>query len=317
MFQLYKKRGFNELVSDTFDFFKIYGKNYFKNYFIINGGFLLILVVLLYFLMKIFFEGIFAGINNTQSGENLLLNNLTSNLPILIIGGITILVLIIVISIINYSFPVAYLSLIESKKEITTKNLIGFIKSKLGKSILFFLASLVTFVPIFFIAFALLIALMFVIIGFPLIIIVLPGIVSWISLSYYDYISTENSYLVSLINGFSLVLSKFWSIISSTVIMLIIVQVVVGIVYFVPYIIGVASVFTNPEAMQGNSQQTLEALSFITIMMTIAMIVSILFNYMLQNLILINQGIIYYSSKEEKENNVIKNDIDLIGTDSE
>jgi hypothetical protein len=34
-------------------------------------------------------------------------------------------------------------------------------------------------------------------------------------------------------------------------------------------------------------------------------------------LILINQGIIYYSSKEELENNAIKNDIDLIGNDSE
>ena len=52
MFQLYKKRDFNELVSDTFDFFKIHGKNYFKNYFIINGGFLLILVVLLYFVYE-------------------------------------------------------------------------------------------------------------------------------------------------------------------------------------------------------------------------------------------------------------------------
>tara|TARA_R110000823_G_scaffold95500_6_gene208503 strand:- start:560 stop:1363 length:804 start_codon:yes stop_codon:yes gene_type:complete len=267
--------------------------------------------------MKIFFEGVFAGVNNTQADENFLLNNLNSNLSVIIVGGITILVLIIVISIINYTFPIAYLSLIESKKEITTKNLIAFIKSKIGKSIVFFLASLLTFIPLLFITFALLIALMFVIIGFPLMIIVLPAFVSWITLSYYDYIATENSFLTSLSNGYNLLKEKFWPIIGSTFIMFIIVQIVVGIVYFVPYIIGVASFFTNPEAMQGNSQQTLEALSFITIMMTIAMIVSILFNYMLQNLILINQGIIYYSSKEEKENNVINNDIDLIGTDSE
>jgi hypothetical protein len=317
MFQLYKKRGFNELVSDTFDFFKIHGKNYFKNYFIINGGFLLILVVLLYFFMKIFFEGIFASINNNQTGENLLLNNLTSNLPILIVGGISMLLLIFVISIINYTFPIAYLSLIESKKEISTKNLIDFIKSKIGKSIIFFLASLLTFLPLFFITFALLIALMFIIIGFPLMIIILPAYVSWVSLSYYDYISTEKNFLTSMSNGFNLLKEKPWPIIGSTVIMFIIVQIVVGIVYFVPYIIGMASFFTNPERMQGNQEQYSEAFSFMTIMMTIAMIASILFNYMLQNLILINQGIIYYSSKEELENNAIKNDIDLIGNDSE
>ena len=317
MFQLYKKRGFNELVGDTFDFFKIHGKNYFKNYFIINGGFLLILVVLLYLFTKIFFEGIFASINNGQNGEDLMLNNLTSNLPILIVGGIIMVFLIFIISIINYTYPIGYLSLIDSKKEVTTKNLIGFIKSKIGKSILFFLASLVTFIPIFFIIFGLLITLMFLLIGFPLMLLVFPAIISWVSLSFYDYISTENSYLNSLSNGFNLVKEKIWPIIGSTIVMFIIVQIVVGVVYFVPYIIGMASVFTNSEALQENKQVAIETLSFMTIMMTIAMIVSILFNYTLQNLIFINQGIIYYSSKEEMENNVIKNDIDLIGSDSE
>jgi len=198
MFQLYKKRGFNELVGDTFEFFKIHGKNYFKNYFIINGGFLLILVVLLYFFTKIFFESIFASINNGQNGEDLILNNLTSNFPLLIGGGIVMFVLILLISIINYTYPIGYLSLIESRKEITTKNLIGFIKSKIGKTILFFLASLVTFLPLFFIVLGLLFALMFILIGFPLMLIVFPAMVSWVSLSFYDYISTENGYLTSL-----------------------------------------------------------------------------------------------------------------------
>lgn len=317
MFQLYKKRGFNELVGDTFDFFKIHGKNYFKNYFIINGGFLLILVVLLYFFTKIFFESIFASINNGQNGENLMLNNLTSNLPILIIGGISMFFLIVLISIINYTYPIGYLSLIESKKELNIKNLIGFVKSKIGKTILFFLASLIIFLPIFLIVLGLLFGLMFILIGFPLMLLVLPAMVSWVSLSFYDYISSDNGYLTSLSNGFNLLKEKIWPIIGSTVIMFVIVQIVVGVVYFVPYIIGMASVFINPEALQGNQQQTIETLSFMTIMMTIAMIVSILFNYTLQNLIFINQGIIYYSSKEELENNVIKNDIDLIGSEGE
>lgn len=317
MFQLYKKRDFSELVGDTFNFFKVHGKNYFKNYFIINGGFLLVLVVLLYFFMKIFFEGIFASINNNPSGENLMLNNLTSNIPALISGGILMLLLIFVISMINYSFPIGYLKLIETKTEVSTKNLVSYIKSHIGKSIIFFLASLVTFLPIFLIVFALLIALMFIIIGFPLMLIVLPALTSWISLSYYDYISTDNDFLASFSEGFDLLKEKFWPIIGSTVVMYIIVQIVVTIAYAIPYVIGIASVFTNPEATQGNSPQALEALSFMMIMMTIAMIVSILFNYTLQNLILINQGIIYYSSKEELENNEIKSNIDLIGTDSE
>ena len=45
------------------------------------------------------------------------------------------------------------------------------------------------------------------------------------------------------------------------------------------------------------------------------MIISIIFNYTLQNIILINQGIIYYSLKEEQENISVINSIELIGTD--
>ena len=38
-------------------------------------------------------------------------------------------------------------------------------------------------------------------------------------------------------------------------------------------------------------------------------------NYTLQNIILINQGVIFYSCKEESGNISVKNNIDLIGTD--
>ena len=75
MFQVFKKRDFSQLVGDTFSFFKLEGKNYFKNYFIINGGLLLILVVALYFLIKFFFEGTFAA---AQTGVVLFADDLES-----------------------------------------------------------------------------------------------------------------------------------------------------------------------------------------------------------------------------------------------
>ena len=76
MFQLYKKRGFSEFVGDTFDFLKIEGKNYFKNYFVINGIVLLLLVATLYFFTSIFFEGMFSNANrNNSNGMALFLND--------------------------------------------------------------------------------------------------------------------------------------------------------------------------------------------------------------------------------------------------
>lgn len=47
MMQFYKKRDFGALVSDTLNFFKLYGKNYFKNYLTLNGGIIILLVVVI------------------------------------------------------------------------------------------------------------------------------------------------------------------------------------------------------------------------------------------------------------------------------
>lgn len=316
MFQLYSKRSFGQLVGDTLTFFKENGSNYFKNYFIINGGFLLALVVIIYFLIKIFLEGAFSNFGATNGNENFL-NHIYSNLGLFIGLGLFLVLLIVLISIINYLFPVAYLKLIETKTEITTENIIKQLKTKVGKVVVFFLASLFVFIPIMLFVFFIMFLLMMVIIGIPLIFIVIPAVMSWITLSFYDYVSTDNGYFQSLGNGYRMLKSKFWPIVGSTAIMYIIVQVVVGVISMIPYTIGVASIFTNPEAMNNKVNGVPEGLSFMMLMVSLLMIVSIILNYTLQNLILINQGIIYYSIKEESENVSIINDIDLIGSDSE
>lgn len=317
MFQLYKKRDFNALVSDTFNFFKLYGKNYFKNYLIINGGFLVVLVGLIYFFMKIFYESFITEINNSNNESNPMFDNFYANTPYIITAGILAFILICIISIINYTYPIGYLKLLETNIETSTQNLVQFIKSKIGKSILFFLGSLISFIPIFFIIGLILIALSIVIIGIPLLLLTIPALVIWISLSYYDYISNDVGFFTSIRNGYTLLMKNIWANIGSTFIMYIIVNVAIGIVYMVPYIIGMATLFINPGSFENNPNQVAENVTFIMILMTIVLIIAIVFNYILQNLIFINQGMIYYSGLEEKENYTTRNNIDLIGNDSE
>jgi len=312
MFQLYKKRDFSALVGDTFNLFKLEGKNYFKNYFIINGGLLLLLVVILYFFMKIFLDGAFtaARINNDEA----FLNTILSDLPLFIGFGFGMILLIILASLINYIYPVAYLKLIEENQDRNTQNLIQYIKSKIGKTILFYILSIFVAIPILFIIMALTFLLVFVIIGIPLLFILIPAYTSWISLSYYHYISTDAGYFEALIKGYELLRSKFWPVIGSNFVMQTIVQITLGILIMVPYFIGIASILVNPEGMEQNPEK---AFSFVTIMLTVIMIISILFNYTLQNIILINQGIIYYSIREEQENISVISSIDSIGTNEE
>ena len=106
--------------------------------------------------------------------------------------------------------------------------------------------------------------------------------------------------------------SKYWPIIGSTFIVQMIVQITLGIFTLIPYFIGIITVFSNPESLQQNPDN---AISFVMILLLVIVIISIIFNYTLQNIVLINQGVIFYSCKEEMENVSINNNIDLIGTD--
>ena len=63
MFQLFKERNFSDYINDTFLFFKVQGKHFFKSYFTINGPFLLIAVVLIYFFTKIYMDFVFSMIS--------------------------------------------------------------------------------------------------------------------------------------------------------------------------------------------------------------------------------------------------------------
>ncbi len=312
MFQLYSKRNFSSLVGDTFTLFKLEGKNYFKNYFIINGGLLLVLCIVIYFFMQIFLKSAFLA--SSQNNSNAFLDSILSNVSLFIIFGLAMILLIMFASLINYLYPVAYLKLVEEKKQRTLHNLTSLIKSKIGKTIQFYFLSIFIIVPLLFVLLGLSFALVFVIIGVPILFILLPAYTSWISLSYYEYISTNSTYFNALKKGLKLLKSKFWPVIGSNYVMQTIVQVVLGIVVMVPYFIGIFSIFINPEQSTQNSENVF---SLLTILLTVITIISILFSYTLQNIILINQGIIYYSIIEEQENISAKNNIDLIGQNEE
>jgi hypothetical protein len=312
MFQLYSKRNFSSLVGDTFTLLKLEGKNYFKNYFIINGGLLLVLCIVIYFFMQIFLKSAFLA--SSPNNSNAFLDTILSNVSLFIFFGVALILLIMLASLVNYLYPVAYLKLLGENKQPSLNNLTLLIKGKIGRTIQFYLFSLFIIVPLLLVLLGLSFALVFVIIGVPILIILIPAYTSWISLSYYEYISTNSSYFNALKKGLKLLKSKFWPVIGSNYVMQTIVQVVLGIVVMVPYFIGVFSIFINPEQSTQNSENVF---SLLTILLTVIMIISILFNYTLQNIILINQGIIYYSLIEEQENISAKNNIDLIGQNEE
>jgi hypothetical protein len=313
MFQLFKKRNFGDYISDTFTFFKVTGKHFFKNYFIINGTLLIMLMVLSYFVFKVYFEMIFANIGS--SAPNFLEDYFNNNIGLIVGVFLVFFLLIMFISLINYAFPVIYMNLYDRKKgsDFETKEIIAELKSKFGKIVVFFLVIFLLSITAGLIIMGLIIALMFVLIGFVLAIIFVPAILALVQLSFYEYMNSEIGVFDALGKGFKKLKQNFWPIVGSTVVMYFIIQIVVSIFSLVPYIIGIASMFTSLD--NGNSQE--ETLSFVSIMMVLFMCLTLLFSYILNNLLVVNNGIIYYSLREQNENKNTINDIDLIGTDSE
>jgi hypothetical protein len=71
VFQLYKKRDFSAYIGDTMQFLKQQGKDYFRNYLVINGALLLVVCVIYYFL----FKNSFGNLLNPKAAESWLLYN--------------------------------------------------------------------------------------------------------------------------------------------------------------------------------------------------------------------------------------------------
>lgn len=316
MITLFKKRTFSDLLSDSFNFFKLEGKHFFKNYFIVNGIFLLLLIVLSYFLFQVYFEALTSGMaSNGNSGYNFAEKLFNNNFGLIVGGAIFFAVLMLFITLLNFAYPVIYLKLYEKNNgnNFQISDIVKELKSKIGKMFLFFLLSLVTIFPLIVILLLILVLLSFLIIGIPLLIITFPLLFSLMSLSLYEYLNNDSGFFNVIGKAFSYIFKQFWPILGSTIIIYIIIQTVMTIVSMIPYFIGMISIFSTIEE-NPNSQETFSTLG---ILMIVVFIISILANYILHNLLMINQGMIYYSIREKIENKSSFSDIDSIGTNFE
>ncbi|WP_264565187.1 hypothetical protein [Flavobacterium sp. N3904] len=315
MFELYKERDLSANFSDTITFFKSFGKHFFKNFFIINGVFLMILMVLIYFISKIYMEVLFSGANNLANNPNYFSNYISENIT-LVLGGFVIAgILIAILSMLNITFPIVYLKLFEKENStnFSTQDIIKELKKNAGKMIFFLLGIAFIIMPLAFIIFGILVLLCFILIGFPLLVIIGTAFFSWVMLSYHDYILNNVGFFKALSNGYYLVKLKFWTIVGTTFLMIMLVQTIQGIITIIPYLFTIGSMFVTTQ--NGSSQA--DTYSTIGIIMAVIMVLSVLLSYIFNNFIVLNQGLIYYSLHEDTENYTTNNQIDLIGTDVE
>jgi hypothetical protein len=317
LFQLFKDRSFGDYISDPIDFFKKFGKHYFTNYFAINGIFLLLISISTYFFSKFYFDLIQSSINAPLQNSNAIEAFFRDNAVLFLLIFILMVFFILFFSMINFAFPSLYIRLFEDKgTNFDTKEIIGLFKENFGRIIIFGLLSLLIFPFIFFIVMLINFGLVFLIIGIPLFFITLPALVIWANLSFNNYLLHKTPYFQSLSNGFTMLRNNFWPMVGSTLIFYILIQIVQGVLTFIPYTIGITSLISTGNSLS-NPETSAEGFGAISIMATAFIIATILISYTFNNFIAIQQLLIYYSQIEKEDNNEIQSEIDLIGSDVE
>jgi len=311
MFKLYKERNFSSLINDTFTFFKSEGKNFFRNYFILNGALMAILILLVFIVFRIFFQNIFITAGSPGS-TRMMDAYFDSNEGFFAGAAIFSGILLLLLTLTSYSFPVLYLKLTETGNKPTSAAIWKLFRKRFGRVILFGLLSLITFVPIIIFIALLAFFMMALIITIPLAIILVAAVSCWISLAFYDYLNTDNGYFSAMRNSFYMLFKNFWAHMGSTAIFYIMISVVQSILSLIPYIIGIVILLTD---VGTEGQPNSEQFGLLGTLILITFLLSIVLSYVLGNFLFVNQGMIYYSCREQDENHSLHSEIDLIGKD--
>ncbi|BAP29055.1 uncharacterized protein CHSO_0018 [Chryseobacterium sp. StRB126] len=317
MIQFYKKRDFGTFISDSFNFFKLYGKNYFKNYILINGLLLILMVTVFIFGYKELFSQIFGS--NLGGDTYYFERYFSENAGMLIGVGVLTFLLFMILAIINYLYPVFYLKRVANgAKNIKADEILGDFKENIGKIAKLCLGMTFIVIPLslFVIGFSYLLIL--VLIGIFLIMIVYPTLFNVITFLMYDYFNSGRGFMESLSRSIRSQFSypngseksPFWKYWGASFVMFIIMSLVSSVFTYIPMIFFYSSVLTNTP--DGNFEQNPFTGAF-GVAFFVFYGISMLLSFFLSNLLYVNAGLMYYDSRTDLHQKVELEEIDTIG----
>lgn len=300
--QLLKRRNFSDQFNDTFTFLKLNGKHYFKNYFVINGIPILLMLLIIYFFMSSFYGlSTFGGVDNSVIIEDYISNNL----GMFIIVVLVFIIFAFVFAIIQYSYTPIYLLLYRdhngidfSAKEIYNQ----IVKKKLGKIVTFLLASLLLLIPTVIIGAIAGVILLITIVG---IFFLFAAIMMFYNNALVEYLDSDKGIFDCFGYSFELIKVNFWTNAGA-----------IGLFLFMTSIVnGGTSLITTmlTSLITANTIEASEKSVIVMISLAASFVISQGISIFLQ---IVNQlaiNMVYFSAKEEKENISRGSEIDKIG----
>ncbi len=309
--ELYKSRGFSEFFQDTFSFLKQNGKHFFAAYFIINGIFLLLLAVIGYFFTKFYTEFLFSGLLQGNNGATILDKYMNENLGLFLVMLFIFIIVALIAGVVSYAFPAIYLKLYNEKEgaNFSTKDIINTYKTNTGKLLIFVICSILIAIPLLLVFVITGFVLMITIVGILALPLLLAAFMLFYSMTLMEYLENKKDIWSSFGYSWKLLTSKFWAAVGSVGLFYLMSYVIQNIITIIPYMFGMASIFTN---IENPNQEEIE--NTMMIVMLLVFFLSFLFGAILGSIVQLNQGIVFYSLKEQNENINTKSIIDQIGS---
>lgn len=315
MLQLYKSRDFGLFFKDTFAFLKTHGAHFFKNYLLVNGLFLALLIAMSYLFYIEVAEMQALGLLEEENYRELF-KYLERYSGTVSTYGIFYILLGAFVGILNYSYVAFYFKLYErhqganfSYKEISNELFANF-----GKLVKFILATILISIPIM-IATLIVIAIMAItIIGIPFILFVIALLSLFYHSALLEYIKSDDKSVFDCY-GYSLqlCLQSFFPAIGAVGVFMLIAGIFQGVFGLIQagilYFLGI-SIYTDPTYLND-----LEKGSSIFIIAFTLQIAIYLINFIVSAIVQIHQAIVYYGLKEDRENIHAQQTIETIGRD--
>lgn len=321
--QIFQERNFGNLVSDSFNFFREYGRNYFKSYFIINGALLLIMTLLSVFFYREFFMQILVA---NAGGESYMFESyFSNNWPILVLVGVIAIILLFAISIVVYTFPIFYMKRVgENQTKITADDILSDMKKNIWKFFIFCLATTFIVAPVMMVILAISSFLIVILIGFALLILLGPSFYNVLYLTLYDYLTTDKGYFESLSYSartvfgdmFKPQITKFWKYWGSTIVLMVVIYIITMAFSMIPYFMMIGNMSLNPNFDEMNDPSAMFS-GVMGIIFFVSYGVSILVSSIIYNLMAVNAGFMYYDSRKDLHRDLDIHEIDTIGNQAD
>ena len=234
-------------------------------------------------------------------------------------GVFILLILVFIIvallaAVISYSFVPIYLKLYIQREgqNFNATDIINTYKANIGKLFIFLICGILVAIPLMLGVGILLFVLAITLIG----ILAMPMVIGAVSLLYQgtlmEYLDEKRGVWDSFGYSWKMMSSKFWAAIGCVGLFYLMSYIAQNVIALIPYVFGMVNLFTELET--NTAPEPLAIQKTMTVMMLAIFMLTFLVSSFLNIIVQLNQGVVYYSLKEDNENVNTKSDIDLIGS---